>query len=139
MSLSGTGTAPGVSFSPTSLAFGNHKVGTTSSPKNVTLTNTGNATLSISSISLTGNNPGDFSQVNNCGSSLSAGKTCTITVTFKPKAVGARSANISVSDNANGSPQTVPLTGTGTGSAANAAALNSANQSVFGAIPPAAR
>src|SRR6266853_1971272 len=68
-----------VSFSPTSLSFGYVLAGQTSQPQTVTLTNTGNATLNITSISITGTDPQDFSQTNNCGSQVSAAGHCTIT------------------------------------------------------------
>jgi hypothetical protein len=44
---------------------------------------------------------------------VAAGATCHIRVTFKPAAGGTRSATLGVTDNALGSPQTIPLTGTG--------------------------
>ncbi|HEY6947042.1 MAG TPA: choice-of-anchor D domain-containing protein [Candidatus Acidoferrum sp.] len=118
VSLTGTGVpaAPVVSLSPTSLSFGNQFVGTSSASQSVTLTNTGNATLSFSGsgITITGTNSGDFSQTNTCGASVAASANCTITVIFKPSATGARSAAVSITDNAAGSPQSVALTGTGT-------------------------
>ena len=114
VSLSGTGTAALVSLSPTSLAFGNQSVGTPSTAQTVTLSNTGNATLSITSLALTGTNASDFAQTTTCGSSVAAGAHCTISVTFKPSASGSRTASVSITDNASGSPQTVSLSGTGT-------------------------
>ena len=54
-----------------------------------------------------------YSQVNTCGTSVAAGGTCTITVTFKPTAAGASSGSVTVSDSAPNSPQTITLTGTG--------------------------
>jgi sugar lactone lactonase YvrE len=113
--LDGTGNGPGASTNPTSLSFGNQTISTTSTAQTVTLTNSGNQTLTISSISITGTNSGDFSQTNNCGSSLSSNGNCSISVTFTPSATGSRSASLSISDNAAGSPQAVSLTGTGTG------------------------
>src|SRR5207248_345777 len=113
-SLSGTGTAPVASFAPASIPFGNQPVNTTSPAQAVTLSNTGNAPLTISSIAITGTNSGDFAQANNCGSSLAANSSCTINVTFTPTATGARSASLSVSDTARGSPQPASLSGTGT-------------------------
>ena len=77
------------------------------------LVNAGNATLSISGITIGGTNPGDFAQTNSCSSSLAAGASCAISVTFTPPTTGSRSASLSVIDNATGSPQTVSLTGTG--------------------------
>jgi hypothetical protein len=88
-------------------------MGTTSAAQSVTLTNTGNAALSISSIGLAGANSEDFSQTNTCGSGVAAGANCSISVTFAPTAAGTRSASVSIADNASGSPQTISLSGTG--------------------------
>src|SRR5206468_3857 len=89
-----------------------------SAPQAVTLSNSGSAALSISSIAITGANGGDFAQTNNCGSSLAAGSKCTINVTFAPAATGTRTGTLTVTDNASGSPQTATLTGIGVVSAA---------------------
>ncbi|MGO9273295.1 MAG: choice-of-anchor D domain-containing protein [Terriglobia bacterium] len=105
--------APSVTLSPATLTFSYENMNTTSPPQSVTLTNVGNAPLSLSSMTLGGTNPGDFAQTNNCGSSVTAGANCGITVTFTPTATGSRSASVSISDNAYGSPQSVSLTGTG--------------------------
>ena len=102
-------------LSPTSLTFATQLVGTTSPAQSVTLTNSGNTTLNITSITITGTDHGDFAQTNTCGSSLGAGKSCTISVTFKPTQINTRTGTLSVTDNgAPGSPQKVSLTGTGT-------------------------
>ena len=111
--LTGTGTAsaPVATFMPTSLNFGGQLLTTTSTPARVlTLKNTGNATLNITSIAASG----DFAETNNCGASLAATLSCAINVTFTPTATGARNGNITVTDGANGSPQTAALSGTGT-------------------------
>ena len=100
--------AQSVSLSPTSLSFGNQVVNTTSATVNVTLTNSGSALLTLS-VSITG----DYSQTNTCGSSVAAGKKCTISVTFKPTATGTRTGTVTITDNASNSPQTISLTGTG--------------------------
>ncbi len=109
--LSGTGTT--AELTPTSLSFGSVKVGTTSSAKTVTLKNVGTTAITITSITLAGIDPGDYAQTNSCGSSLAASASCTISVTFKPTATGARSAILKVTDSAAGSPQQVTLSGTG--------------------------
>jgi len=101
--------APVVSLSPSSLNFGNQQTGTTSAAQTVTLTNTGGATLTISSISVTG----VFGQTNGCGATLAPLGSCNISVTFSPAATGAASGTLSVSDNASGSPHTSSLSGTG--------------------------
>jgi hypothetical protein len=110
--LTGTGTAnaPVAVVMPTSLDFGSQLVTTTSSPaKTITLKNNGDLVLNITSIT----SSGDFAETNTCGASLPAGMTCTISVTFTPTATGARTGTITITDNANGSPRAVPLTGTG--------------------------
>jgi uncharacterized repeat protein (TIGR03803 family) len=105
---------PLVAFSPTSLSFGNQTVGIGSSPLVTSLTNSGSLPLTLTSIQITGADSGDFGQTNNCPSSLQPNNSCTISVTFTPIATGSRSAAVSVTDNAPGSPQSVPLTGVGT-------------------------
>ena len=107
--VSGTGTVPIVALSPTSLTFAGQKVGTTSTAQAVTLTNTGNAALVISSIAVSG----DFAQTNACGSSLAPGASCAIRVTFTPTATGTRTGTLTVTDDAAGSPHVVQLSGTG--------------------------
>jgi F5/8 type C domain/Pectate lyase superfamily protein/Abnormal spindle-like microcephaly-assoc'd, ASPM-SPD-2-Hydin len=118
VSLSGTGTSSGgggsatLAASPTSLSFGNEAVGSTSSAQTVTVTNTGGAAASVSSVSASG----PFAETNTCGSSIAAGASCTVSVTFKPTAAGAASGNLTVASNATDATLTVPLTGTGTSS-----------------------
>lgn len=96
-------------LSPTGLKFGKVPVGKTSAPKKVTLTNSGNAELKISSVSVSG----DFSEENNCKTHLDVGKSCTIHVSFKPTQKGLLKGTLSIADNAPASPQKVSLTGTG--------------------------
>jgi hypothetical protein len=111
--VTGTGSLPTVSFSPSSLTFANQLPGTPSLPQTVILTNTSSVLLSINSVTLTGANPGDYSQINTCGVTLAAGLTCTITVTFTPSTTGTRTATVTVSDTVSGGSSTFNLTGTG--------------------------
>lgn len=110
VTLSGTGVQGSVLLNPTSLTFGSQQVGTTSPPQNVTLTNDGSGTLTITSIVASG----DFAQTNTCGTTLLVGQDCTIVVTFTPTQTGTRTGAITITDDGTGGPQTVPLTGTGT-------------------------
>jgi hypothetical protein len=105
-----TGTA--LTASPSSLSFGNENVGSTSSSQSVTVSNPGSSAVSMSSIGVTG----PFGESNNCGTSLAAGASCTVGVTFAPTASGAATGTLSVNSSAPGSPLTVALTGTGTSS-----------------------
>ncbi len=116
--LSGTGNAPPliVALAPTSIAFSNQVVNTASNTQGITVTNSGPSALTISGIAVTGTNMGDFGQSNNCPLSpatLAVNASCTINVVFAPQATGARSAAITITDNANASPQSVALSGTG--------------------------
>ena len=107
-----------VSLSPPSLNFGVRLVGSDAT-REVTLTNAGTSTLTLTGIAITGTDGGDFIQSGTCGSSLDAGKHCTISVTFTPSQLGPLSASITVSDSDPSSPQTVPLSGTGVVSGPN--------------------
>ena len=103
---------PPVTLSPTSLTWGNVVVQATAPGKNVTLTNTGTTVLTIGAITTTG----DFALTTStkpCGSTLAAGKSCIIKVTFTPTALGTRNGTLTVNDKSPSSPQTVALTGTG--------------------------
>jgi Abnormal spindle-like microcephaly-assoc'd, ASPM-SPD-2-Hydin len=105
--LSGSGTAPAVSLSPTSLSFGEQATGTTSGGQQVTITNSGTAPLTISSIQVTS----QFGATNTCGSPVAPGNGCTIQITFTPAASGPQTGTLSILDNASNSPQTVALAG----------------------------
>jgi len=114
VSLTGVGTV--VTLLPSSLNFGDQQVGTTSQPQVATLTNYGTQALSIEGygIRITRQNAGAFAQTNNCGTSVTAGGSCNISVTFTPKTKGAKAATLAVGDNGGASPQTVALSGNGT-------------------------
>jgi len=111
VSLTGTGTMVGLSSK--SITFGAGLVGTTSTASNDILTNAGPSSLAISGITITGTNPGDFSQTSNCGTTLAAKGTCTIAIRFTPTARGIRSATLRATDSDPTSPQLVTLTGVG--------------------------
>ena len=113
VNLTGTGTAPVVTLSSTTLTFTSQAANTLSSPQSVTLTNSGTAPLNISGITLVGANSSDFSltPAATCGGSVAAGASCAINVTFSPTAAGTRVAVVNIADNAQGSPQQVALSG----------------------------
>ncbi|MGA7382586.1 MAG: choice-of-anchor D domain-containing protein [Terriglobales bacterium] len=109
--LTGTGLAPNVSVSPTSLTFPSQGLNTTSPEQTATVTDTGTSGLSISQIAISGTNASDFAETNNCGLGLDAGKSCGVFVTFTPTALGTRNGTLSITDVAG--VQTVTLTGRG--------------------------
>jgi hypothetical protein len=126
--LQGNGT-PGATPTATltAISFGNQTQNTTSSAMSATLTNTGTVALTISNIAITGTNLTNFALstgTNACGTSLSAGSSCSIYVTFSPTSVVNYSATLSVTDNATGSPTTSALSGSGIAPAAPTATLS---------------
>jgi Lactonase, 7-bladed beta-propeller/Abnormal spindle-like microcephaly-assoc'd, ASPM-SPD-2-Hydin len=131
--LSGTGgtPTPAITLAPTSLTFPSTIVGNTSPPMTITVTNTGTAALTITTAALGGPNPGDFTTTGCNATTLAVNATCTISVTFQPQAVGQRTANITVTDNAAGSPQTVSIVGTAAAPFTLAAASGSATSATI--------
>jgi hypothetical protein len=111
VALSGSGVM-GVSFSPAQVSFPNQATGTTSSASAIRMTNSGSTALAISSIQTAA----PFAVTNNCGGSLAAGGSCTLSVTFSPTAVQSYSGAITVMDSDASSPQTMPLSGAGVSS-----------------------
>jgi len=114
VTLTGTGTAiPSVKLSTTSIAFPTTTHGKVSAAQAITLTNSGTATLNLTSIALTGTNPTDFEALNTCTPTLAAGASCTVYVAFRPATAAAFKAALSIVDNGSASPQSVALSGTG--------------------------
>ena len=111
--LAGTGVQPTepVGLTPASLNFGTVLIGITSSTQTVTLTNSGNNTLNISKIAVVGF---DYSQTNTCPTSVAAGATCTITVSYAPSSSGINQTRIDITDDGINSPQSISLSGSGT-------------------------
>ena len=114
VALSGTGVVAPYTVLPTSLAFGSVPHGTTSGPQSVTVKNIGTVALPITSITLSGTNPKQFSQTHTCGTSVAVGATCTISVVFKPTVTGSKMATLNVNAGGGAGTQTVTLSGSGT-------------------------
>jgi uncharacterized repeat protein (TIGR03803 family) len=98
-------------FTPTSLTFTKQTVGTTSKAKSVAIknANTDTATLDLTGFTISG----PFAITANKCSTLVAGKSCKVSITFTPTATGTATGTLTISDNTPNSPQTVTLTGTG--------------------------
>jgi Abnormal spindle-like microcephaly-assoc'd, ASPM-SPD-2-Hydin/PQQ-like domain len=114
ITLSGTGTTGVVVASPSSLAFGNTALGTSTAAQAITVSNGNTSPITISSIAVTGANASDFLlTAKTCGASLSVNASCTVTLVFKPSTIGVRNAGLSFTDSAVSSPQAVALSGFG--------------------------
>ena len=123
VTLSGMGIAATLtlSISPTSLSFGNVTTNTSSAAQDVTITNTGNANVTISQITLNGaaySITGGSAPV-----TLTPNQNIVLAVQFNPTATGTVNGSISISSNAAGSPATVTLTGTGVAPAQHSVVL----------------
>jgi hypothetical protein len=110
--LSGTGIAAThtLSISPASLSFGTVTTGTSSAPQNVLITNTGNSSVTISQIALTGS--GYSMTGGSAPVTLSPSQNITLAIQFSPTVAGSINGSISIVSNASGSPATVSLSGT---------------------------
>jgi hypothetical protein len=110
----GGGTAT-LATNPTSLTFGQTPVNNNSDWQAVTVTNTGTAAATVSSIVTSG----DFTVSSGCGTTIAPGANCAVTVTFHPSAAGSRTGSLVITSTATNSPTIVALSGTGvaTGSA----------------------
>lgn len=108
-SLSGTGIAAGnLTLTPGSWNYGNVQIGQNSAAESFSLTNSGGASVTISSV--TAGSPFSITS-NSCGGSLAANSACAIAVTFKPTTEGAAAGTLTV--NSPAGTQTANLSGTG--------------------------
>ena len=113
ISLTGTGIASqsGATLSSSLVSFPATTQGVASPSQTITLTSSGTTALHIASVVLAGTSPSDFVMTTTCSGSYSPSATCSVTVTFAPLVAGSRSANISISDDAPNSPQTISVSG----------------------------
>jgi hypothetical protein len=94
--LQGKAPPPKISASPSSVNFGKVNIGSTSSPKIVTVRNTGTSDLNISGIIISSTN--DFNQEANACSVVAKGSSCTISITFTPSSPASKeSASLNIS------------------------------------------
>jgi hypothetical protein len=109
VTLAGTGTLPRhLSLSPATLNFSGYTIGDSPS-QTVTVTNTSGASVGIAGIAMSGDP--SFVQGNTCGSVLSAGASCTVTVAFNPVAYGTFTSTLIVTESS-GAQETVSVSGT---------------------------
>ena len=109
VNLSGTGsaTAHTVTVSPTSLLFPEQLLKTKSASQLITISNMGNSAVAMNGVSVTG----DFAKSSTCTSSLAAGETCKVSITFTPTAAGTRMGTLTI--NLATGAQAAVLTGAG--------------------------
>lgn len=113
--LLGSTSGPGVSLGNPCWAFPTLALGDSASEP-IAVYNSGNSTLTISNVTITGTNSAEFSQTNTCTSltpGLAPGAKCVITVTFTPSILGPQAASVMITDNAVGSPHNIFVVGSG--------------------------
>ena len=115
LSLAGFGEAATLSayLRDDALVFPSQVIATTSGNQTITFVNNGLVPLTISSVAIS---TGDFAISNDCPvspSTLAANQSCQVSVTFTPTAAGNRTATVTITDNAPGSPSTVSISGQG--------------------------
>ena len=122
VTVGGTAVQATATVSPTgTISFGGALAGTSSAPVTVTIANSGTAPAVLTVAGATVNPAGNFTSINNCTAGVPAGASCTLTVTFTPPAspaaapcgstAGAKTATLTVTDNAPNSPQIIALSG----------------------------
>src|SRR6266851_4997435 len=111
LTLNGTGvaTTTAVTFSPAAPSFPTITQGTSGAVQTLTVISSGTAPLHVSSVALGGPNLSDFSLTNNCTAPVAPAANCTISLVFNPIGAGQRSAILTITDDAPGSPQTISL------------------------------
>ena len=141
-----TGIGSYLSLTPLTLNYGTQLIGSVT-PAQATLTNNSSNSVSITGTTVTGSVQGrvevydliatvDFSLASStCGSTLSPGASCTLTINFTPMAAGTLSGQLSVFDNETDSPQVISLSGTGQAVVANSVPFLSQGLSPSGAAP----
>lgn len=123
VALTGSGYVTTATVAPSSLSFGTQTVGTTSTAQSLVVTNTGANPMTISAITPTT----DFAETDNCTAApVAAAGSCTVNVTYSPSVGGVRNGTVTMSDNAQGNPHVVNVSGTGLAAVAqlSASSLN---------------
>ncbi|MFZ0383144.1 MAG: choice-of-anchor D domain-containing protein [Solirubrobacteraceae bacterium] len=117
MALSGIGVTTVVAQVTSSLSFGNEPYEQTTGAQTVTVSSQGSAPLTVQPATLEGPDAGDFAIASDgcSGETVTPRSSCSISVTFTPKAVGQRTATLAIADNATPSTETAALSGDGTG------------------------
>ncbi|HEV2195226.1 MAG TPA: choice-of-anchor D domain-containing protein [Candidatus Acidoferrum sp.] len=137
--LTGTGIAvvPALTFSPPAPSFPATTQGTSSAPQSISVINSGNAPLQISSVSLGGSSASQFSLSSNCTTALAPAASCTVSLVFSPVATGQSAAMLTVTDDAPGSPQSASISGTAAAAFSVAPASGSSTNASVSAGQPA--
>lgn len=122
-------TSSTLKFSNSSWTFSAQPIGQPSGSGHISVTNNGNSSVTFSNVTFTGANPADFNVTSNGCASLAPGAVCSVAFNSTPTTTGVRNANLTFTDTASGSPQSIPCQGTGSGGPPPASTLTFSNAS----------
>lgn len=108
-----TSTGPTLTATPSSLHFFSQQAGTTSASQAVSLKNTGTTSINVSGVSITGANSSEFAHSFTTATTIAAGASTSVGVTFKPASLGTKVAQLNITHSGANSPLAVGLTGEG--------------------------
>jgi Abnormal spindle-like microcephaly-assoc'd, ASPM-SPD-2-Hydin len=103
-----SGAGSSIALSTNNMTFGPQLLASSSTAQTLKISNTGSAAIQVSGVTISG----DFSQTNNC-TTIAAGASCSVMVTFQPTADGARTGLLTINDSDVSQTQSVALNGTG--------------------------
>jgi hypothetical protein len=113
VALSGAGVAATYTLSPTALTFPNTTRNITSVSQRVTVANTSNVAMPLTTIALGGTNANQFVKTQTCGTSLAANSSCFVDMAFRPTSAGSKSATLTVTPGGGAAAKSATLKGTG--------------------------
>ena len=102
----------GVTLVPQSITFPAIPAGSISPTQTITVTNTGTGPLHVTNVQVALGTPPGFASISSCALPVAPGESCSVGVSFYPSTVGSRTAQLLITDDAPGSPQTVSLIAT---------------------------
>jgi hypothetical protein len=112
VALTGAGTLAAIGTNPAGLSFGSQRVGLSTVPQSIVVTNTGGSPLNIAGVSFTGTGAADYNATATGCTNMAPGATCTVDVMFTPTAAGIRNATLQIATNEAGT-RAIPVSGTG--------------------------
>ena len=134
--LVGSGSAASVALAPNPLSFPSTTVNQAAT-ESMTVTNSGNADLTVSGITVGGANPKMFTYTSACTGAIAPKASCKVQVTFKPTSAGSHSAILNVADNAPGSPHSISVAGSGLVAASASVQVTSSSNPAAACAPVA--
>ena len=124
-----------IAVSPSSLQFSDQITAKPSAPQTIQISNNGEASLSVTGVSVTGVDASVFTVTNECTSPVTPGQSCSVKVIFAPQSIGSKSASVAIASNASNTASPVAVSGAGVlPPAPSVAAVSTLNVDVLGIV-----